>query len=208
MDEIIYKVYCHPINPNNLSEEEIEFMVPLEKYDNLYTKLPVSHKIKFLFFNMLFNKIDDDQFESFLDFHFDKYQSDKKDFLRILKWDIDEIFEHIDIPPRTKITKFGVTTRYSYPLKDKELLPFFEDYDYDKYLVYKKHYKKAKHWIKKKNKELEASAKNLRPGDERKEELMAVTENVDIENRKHLLSIPTTADPGKNLEFLVKASEQ
>jgi hypothetical protein len=155
MDEIIYKVYWHPRDPNNLSEEEIEFMVPLERYDNLYIKLQVSHKIKFLFFNMLFNKIEDDQFESFLDFHFDKYQSDKKDFLRILKWDIDEIFERFEIPWREKkrilINQYGTTLWDKSKLIIKDIIPFFEPYNYDTYMNYKRRYKEANYWIERKS---------------------------------------------------------
>ena len=67
MNEIIYKVYFHPENPESLTEEEIEFMVPLEQYDSLHPGLPIIDKVRYLFFNLLFNKIDDDQFDSFLD---------------------------------------------------------------------------------------------------------------------------------------------
>lgn len=166
MNEINYKVFFNKEDKSGLSEDEIEFMESSDKYENPDAIICDKELVRCLFFNLLFNIIEYDKVTAFLDFHFDNCQQDKRDFLRVLKLDIDEIFELFEIPWRDRklisTNAFG-TTRYDIrKLIIKDIIPFFEPYDYIKYVNYKRRYKDAKYWIKNKMNEIKLDFQNIK----------------------------------------------
>jgi len=153
MKEILVK-YFRSKYLMNQAENVNDFMVPLNLDKDIDKSLTDSEKHKFLFFNMLFNKIRDNQIIPFLDFHYHKHESDKKNFLRTLKYDLYEIHERLVKPGRIISTNSAMSSdELSQPVII-EIMPYFDPYDYERYLNYERRIKEVKYWIKGKNKEL------------------------------------------------------
>ncbi|OFX39153.1 MAG: hypothetical protein A2X03_12515 [Bacteroidetes bacterium GWA2_40_15] len=148
------------------------------------------NKISFIFFNRLFNEIEVAQLESFLNYHFDNYKFNKKDFLRTLKLDITEMF-------RTLIKPVKIIDG-SEPGIMVDVMPFFHSYCYEEYLGYERRFKECEYWIEDKENELAKLGDNT-----------LIIEKKDIQNpeppaKKHVLSIPTNATPEKILDFWLR----
>lgn len=159
MNEIIYKVSYQAENYCKLEGDSIDYSIPLYQYKNIYQFLLPGEYVKYLFFNMLFNLLVDNSVEDFLNFHFVNYTGDKSEFIRIFKLDIDEIFESFEVPWRETPVLYvdpitGRTLRDSSKIIITDVLPFFQSYNYIKYLKYKRRYNESEYWMKNKQKEL------------------------------------------------------
>jgi len=176
----------------SLTEEEStsNFQIVLGSNIDYNSELCFSAKIRLLFFNKLFNEIEISELESFLNFHFDKFQFDKKEFLRTFESDI--IFVFHQLKKGIKIMRENPTVLVI------EVIPFFKNYTEDEFVTYEYYFKECKDWIKSKKYEISKYENNILP-DENKN-----VQNPGVQGKIHLLRIPTKATPEQIIKFWLK----